>query len=652
MKNLSNFKCYTFACCLVAAMAVSSIASVQAQKRKTTSIPRDSSFTLYQTFIKEQKRLPEIKMAQPELPANISVHESLVYSVIKNTAYGKRELHLNIYRPADQQIYPALLMIHGGGWHSGDLTLQIPLAQQIASRGYVTVTVEYRLSPEALYPAAVHDIKAAIRWLRANAVQYGVDVQHIALSGCSAGGQLANLVGMTGDVAQFEGENGNPQQSTAVQAVIDVDGSADFLVAPRIEKARAARAENKTLPSNALWLGGTFDEKPEIWKEASAVRWVTSKAPPICYINSYGRLHEGMDRQIEMLDSLKIYSEVHLMETTTHPFWLLHPWFGATVNYMTNFLDKTFKPTTTTIPEGKYHFVVAQDGSGDFTSVQAAIDAVPDFRQSETRIFIRNGVYREKIVLAGSKKFVTLTGENRERTIIMYDDYSLKKNVFGENKGTSGSAGFYVYGSDFTAVNITFENTAGPICQAVAMYVLGDRAAFYNCRFLGYQDTLYANGEGGRQYYWHCYIEGTTDFIFGNGTAWFEECTIYCKINSYITAASTLQNTKFGYIFNRCTITASPKVSEMYLGRPWRPFAMTVFMNTELPAVICPAAWHNWSNTANEQTARYMEYNNSGAGAKIDKRAAWAKILNADQASEYTLEKVMRDWSPKKGENL
>jgi pectin methylesterase-like acyl-CoA thioesterase/acetyl esterase/lipase len=624
------------------------VAPVHAQRKKSVAVPRDTSFTVYQTFEKERKRFPEIKMVRPELPVGVIAREGLVYSVLAETPYGKRELHACLYRLDDQKVYPALVMVHGGGWRSGDLSLQVPLAQQIAARGYVTVAVEYRLSPEALYPAGVHDIKAAIRWLRANAAQYGVDPEHIAISGCSAGGHLANLVGMTNGVERFEGTGGNPQTSSDVQAVIDIDGCADFLVDARINRARAARAEQKDLPSDAKWFDGTYEEKPDTWKEASSVRWVTSKAPPVCYINSYGRLHEGMDRQMEMLDSMNIHSELHVMETPVHPFWLLHPWFKTTVNYMVNFLDKTFKPVTASVPAGKYHFVVAQDGTGDFVTVQDAIDAVPDFRQNETRIFIRNGVYREKIVLAASKRLVTLIGEDCDKTIIMYDDYNLKKNIFGENKGTSGSAGFYVYGGDFTAVDITFENTAGPVSQAVAMYVLGDRAAFYNCRFLGFQDTLYAAGDGARQYYRNCYIEGTTDFIFGSGTAWFESCVIYCKVNSFITAANTPQSVKYGYVFNRCTVTASPKVTEMYLGRPWRPHAMTLFMNTQLPVVIRPAGWDNWGNAANEQTARYMEYNNTGAGAATAKRVKWSKVLTDTEAEEYTLEKVMREWKPDK----
>ena len=174
-------------------------------------------------------------------------------------------------------------------------------------------------------------------------------------------------------------------------------------------------------------------------------------------------------------------------------------------------------------------FIVAQDGSGDFTKVQQAIDAVPDFRNNETVIYIRNGTYKEKLVLATSKTNVTFIGEDAEETIITYDDYASRKNRFGEELGTTGSSGFFVFGDDFTARNITFQNTAGPVGQAVAIRITGDRAVFENCRFLGFQDTLYTRGDESRQYYKDCYIEGTTDFIFGASTAVFENCEIHSK---------------------------------------------------------------------------------------------------------------------------
>src|SRR5215210_3003796 len=264
----------------------------------------------------------------------------------------------------------------------------------------------------------------------------------------------------------------------------------------------------------------------------------------------------------------------------------------------------------------KYHFVVAKDGSGNFKTVQEAINAVPDFRKKETRIFIKNGVYKEKLILAECKTLVTFIGENVDSTIITYDDYNQKKNIFGEDKGTSGSSGFYIYGIDFTAENITFQNTAGPVGQAVAVFVAGDKAKFKNCRFLGFQDTLYTYGRESRQYYNHCYIEGTVDFIFGSSTAVFDSCTIFCKRSGYITAASTPENKKYGYVFMNCNITGDAPANSFLLGRPWRPFAKTVFIKCSMDKQVKGEGWSNWDNVKNEKTAYYAEYKNYGVGAK------------------------------------
>jgi len=619
--------------------------AVGAQTTIINGIPRDTSFTLNNAYNSTKKNFPFIQSVTSSLPDGVIAKEGLIYATL-----GKRELHVNLYRPDDAKIYPALIMVHGGGWNSGDLTMQVPMAQQIAAKGYVTIPVEYRLIPEAKYPAGLYDLKACVRWARANAAKYGIDPSRIAISGCSAGAQLAKLVGITNGMEQYEGKEGKPTVPSTIQAIVSIDGIATFISDEIINRAREAKATGKPLPVDALWLGGIYEERNEIWKEASSLYWVSKQSPPVCFINSsIPRFHNGRDEMIEKLNQLGIYSEVHTIPETPHPFWLFHPWFKTTVNYTVAFLDRIFKPSEKEIPDEKYLFVVAHDGTGDYTTVQDAINAVPDFRKKETVIYIKNGVYREKIVLAESKKYVTLMGEDPERTIIMYDDFASKKNIFGEEKGTSGSASFYAYGTDFMAINICFENTSGPIGQAVAMYVLGDKAIFLNCRFLGFQDTLYADGNGARQYYRNCYIEGTTDFIFGSGTAWFENCHIHGKINSFITAANTPQQIKYGYIFNNCKVTMEKNVSKVYLGRPWRPYAMTLWMNTQLPEVIAPEGWNNWGKESNELTARYMEYQNKGKGADTSKRVSWSKILSDEEASEISLQQVMKgvdDWDP------
>jgi pectinesterase len=291
-------------------------------------------------------------------------------------------------------------------------------------------------------------------------------------------------------------------------------------------------------------------------------------------------------------------------------------------------------------------FTVAKDGSGNFKTVQEAINAVPDFRNKVTTIYIKNGVYKEKLILPDSKNFVTFIGESVENTILTYDDYNTKKNIFGEDKGTTGSSSFFVFGNDFTAENITFENSSGPVGQAVAIRVKGDKAFFRNCRFLGYQDTLYTYGIGSRQYYKNCYIEGTIDFIFGSSVAVFEECKIFCKQNGYVTAASTPENSRYGYVFLRCEITGNAQPNTFFLGRPWRPYAKVVFIECSLGKQIKPEGWDNWGNPANEKTAMFAEYKNHGEGNQPKARVPWSKQLSAEEAGEYTKEKIFGDWKP------
>jgi len=301
---------------------------------------------------------------------------------------------------------------------------------------------------------------------------------------------------------------------------------------------------------------------------------------------------------------------------------------------------------TVNATEVKPDFIVASDGSGNFKTVQEAIHAVPDFRNKTTTIFIKKGIYKEKLILAASKKNVKLVGESLHETILTYDDYAQKKNVFGEEKGTSGSSSFYIYGEGFTAENITFENSSGPVGQAVAVWAGGDKSIFINCRFLGFQDTLYTYGASNRQYYENCYIEGTVDFIFGASTAWFENCTLFCKKQGYITAASTADTTKFGYVFNKCKIKGDAPDYSFYLGRPWRPYAKVAFLNCELPALIRPEGWNNWGKESNEQTAYYAEYKSTGKGSNPKSRVNWSHQLTDEAYKNYTLENVFRGWNP------
>ena len=303
-------------------------------------IPRDTSFTPYMAWIKIKKEFPQAQIVKPILPEGVFAEKDIVYASLPGTPYGKRDLHLDLFRPEKTGKYPALIHIFGGGWRSGNKSMQVPMAQQIAAKGYVTASVEYRLSPEALYPAAVFDIKAAIRFLRANAAKYNIDPDKIAITGSSAGGQLAALIGATAGVEKFEGNEGNPGVSSAVQAIIDMDGVLDFDTPD--EKGKDEETAKRS--AGALWFGATFREAPEKWKEASAIHYVGQKTPPMLFINSaLPRFHYGRDSVIAILDKHGIYTEVHTIENTPHPFWLFHPWFEPTVKYMVDFLDKVLK---------------------------------------------------------------------------------------------------------------------------------------------------------------------------------------------------------------------------------------------------------------------------------------------------------------------
>jgi pectinesterase len=296
----------------------------------------------------------------------------------------------------------------------------------------------------------------------------------------------------------------------------------------------------------------------------------------------------------------------------------------------------------------KYDFVVAPDGTGDFKTVQEAIHAVPDMRKNRTIIYIRNGVYKEKLILSASKTNVTFIGESMGKTILTYDDFAQKRNRFGEEMGTSGSASFYVFAEGFAAENITFQNSAGPVGQAVAVRVDGDRIMFRNCRFLGFQDTLYPHGEKSRQYYKNCYVEGTVDFIFGWSTAVFDSCTIYCKAAGYVTAPSTLPEAKYGFVFLNCIITGSAPENTFYLGRPWRPNGKSVFINCLLDKQIKAEGWHNWDKPDAENTCFFAEYNNYGPGSKAKDRVKWAHQLTGEQMKEYTIAAIFGDWDVSK----
>ena len=291
------------------------------------------------------------------------------------------------------------------------------------------------------------------------------------------------------------------------------------------------------------------------------------------------------------------------------------------------------------LSQDEYNITVALDGSGNFTTIQAAVDAARSFPDKRVTIHVKNGIYREKVVVPSVNAKLSIIGEDAAKTIITWDDY------FGKiNRGRNST--FYTYtllviADDFYAENLTVENSAGPVGQALALFVKGDRCVFRNCRLLGNQDTLYTDGLNSRQYFDGCYIEGTTDFIFGPATALFNNCTVHSKRDSYITAASTPEGKPFGYVFMNCKITAAPEAKKVYLGRPWRDYARTVFIGCELGAHIVPEGWSNWSGTGRDKTAYYAEYNNRGAGADISRRVPWSHQLTKKEAKKYTIKNIL-----------
>ena len=301
--------------------------------------PVDTSFSASSAAAEVTKKYPFARLAEARLPAGVSAQYDIVYA-----AHGNRTLHCDLFSPADSAAgpFPLVLIFHGGGWRSGNRTMEIPIAQQLAARGFAAATVEYRLSGEARYPAGVFDLKECIRWMRAHAESLHVDPDRFAVMGFSAGGTLAALLGTTGGMPRFEGEGAYRSYSSRVQAVIDGDGIVDFR-----DPAESGKDTDPAKPSaGRLWFGATFAERPDLWADASPLLHVTPECPPIAFINSaQERFHAGRDAMITELDRYGIYHEVHSLPETPHPFWLFQPWTESVIGYSTGFLTTVFRPS-------------------------------------------------------------------------------------------------------------------------------------------------------------------------------------------------------------------------------------------------------------------------------------------------------------------
>ena len=308
--------------------------NVHAQHLEWRTGVRDTSYSTPGDYRHNLKNFPAIKIVPEQKMPNVIEQRNLTYAKA-----GQRALHLDAFVPKTNVKTAAVLMVHGGGWRSGDRTQHIPLAQHLASKGIASFTVEYRLSTEAFYPAGVNDVKAAVRWLKANAKKYNVDTNKIAILGFSAGGQLAALVGVTPHVAKLEGTLGNPNYSSSVNAVIDIDGTLSFV------HPESWEAQNLTnVGASAMWIGYPRTERLDLWAEASPDNYTPENKVPFLFLNSsVERMHAGRDDFRKAMDKKGIYTEVVSFKDSPHSFCLYQPWFDPMVNNITAFLNKVFK---------------------------------------------------------------------------------------------------------------------------------------------------------------------------------------------------------------------------------------------------------------------------------------------------------------------
>ncbi|MCB9211056.1 MAG: alpha/beta hydrolase [Ignavibacteriales bacterium] len=302
---------------------------------QTNKIIKDTSYTVYSTFNKLKKDFPFIKPVKPILPNEVNALREITY-----INYGERELKLDLFFNQPGEILkPAIILIHGGGWRTGDKSLMFPMALQFAKKGFVAAVVEYRLAPETIFPAAIIDVNNSIKWLKQNSFNFRIDTNKIALLGCSAGGQIASLIGFANDEKEFEDSVNYKDISNNVSAILNIDGLLDFLGK---ESEEYDENPNNSKPRAAhQWLGASQIDRPDLWKKASGINYIKKNSPPILFLNSsQPRFHAGRDAAIESLDKYNIYNEVHTLEDSPHSFWLFHPWFNETVNIVDQFLKK------------------------------------------------------------------------------------------------------------------------------------------------------------------------------------------------------------------------------------------------------------------------------------------------------------------------
>jgi pectinesterase len=295
--------------------------------------------------------------------------------------------------------------------------------------------------------------------------------------------------------------------------------------------------------------------------------------------------------------------------------------------------------------------IVAPDGSGHFKTIQSAIDSVPDENKDSRVIIIKPGIYKERLLISESKTFITLRGEHKHatKTVLTFNRYWGMEDPAapGKKVETNDVESVSIHADNFTAENITFENSSGEVGQAPAVRTRGDKQSFRNCRFLGWQDTLWIGG--GRTYFKNCYVEGCVDFIFGDATAVFENCQIHSKKGGFVTAAGTKPELPFGFVFLKCKLTGMG--GDAYLGRPWQKSAATAFIECELGNHLRPEGWSDAPGTDNHKTARFVEHKNTGPGADTSERPDWTRQLSDAEAQAYTIENILSGedrWNPQR----
>jgi pectinesterase len=561
------------------------------------------------------------------------------YEAIEYGRAGDTPLLLDAHVPKGEGLRPCVILIHGGGWSSGNRQDMAFLYDKLSEAGFAWFTISYRLAPEHRWPACIEDVKTAIRWVKTYGTAYKADPERIALIGYSAGGHLATLAAVWAD----ETERTAAVVGFAAPTNHEADNERRGGLSPSMQK----------LLDRPLELN---DASRAMLRHISPIQYINAGLPAFLLIHGTEDTSVPYSQSINFMAKLKHYNapcELITIEGAGHRIteWeALHPgYLDKAVAWLKQTLqtERRVPMSAETVTPSPVVMVVNADGTGDYTTVQAAVDAVPDGNSDPVIIFIEPGVYKERIAVPLHKAHIAFKGRDAEKTILTFDLYAGIKDAEGNEIGTFRTPSVTIAADDFVAENITFENSAGPVGQAVAIAVFGDRAVFRKCRFLGHQDTVLDHS--GRHYYEDCRIVGDCDFIFGGGTAFFERCNIHCLRSSFITAASTPENTAYGYVFSHCTITSEPNVKS-YLGRPWRDWANVIFMNTRLCEAIRPEGWHNWSKPEREKTARYGEYKSVGPGAAPESRVAWSRQLSDAEAQAITIESVLGGqdkWNPK-----